>query len=67
MRSHPNARFARARVRTAGEHGDVMAALLKEVRQHAAHLAAAAGHDDAQRREQSLSQVACQQRNALDR
>ena len=36
-------------VRAAREHGDVMAALLKNPRQHPAHLAAAAGKHDAQR------------------
>ena len=49
----------------AREHRDVMAALLKEARQHAAHLAAAAGHDDAQRASSPSLECPCQQRNAL--
>ena len=36
-------------VGAAGEHGDVVAALLKVARQDLAHLSAAAGQDDAQR------------------
>ena len=34
---------------SAGQHGDVVAALLKVARQHLAYLSAAAGQDDAQR------------------
>src|SRR5579862_3315397 len=44
----PMHRLPWRRVRTAREDGDVMAAVLKKLRQHAADLAAAAGNDDAQ-------------------